>query len=108
MSRDTFDRFQQPDRGLFGDNESSPGGHRVNGKSDLLDLTMALHHETGKAVLVSETGDKAKAKWIAKSLCEVVHLHEDIRGKTKRGQTVTLPAITLTLPQWIAKREGLI
>ena len=39
--------------------------------SDLHDLTMTLHRETDKAVLVSDDGDIRRAVWIAKSQIEV-------------------------------------
>ena len=36
----------------------------MSGKSDLIDVTVQLHHETAKAVLVSDDGDRDKAVWI--------------------------------------------
>ena len=61
--RDAYDKFTPPDRGRFGDKEragskprtipgSSPGT-----ASDLHDITLALHHDTGRAILVSSGGD---------------------------------------------------
>ncbi len=63
-------------------------------KSDLIDVTMQLHHETAKAVLVSDDGDRDHAVWIPKSHCEI----ED------KGQGVVI----VTLPEWIAREKGLI
>ena len=34
-------------------------------KSDLVDLELRIHHETAKAILASDTGDKDKAVWIS-------------------------------------------
>jgi len=62
---------------------------------EMIDLTLHLHHETPMAILVSETGDEKKAVWLPKSQC-------DIEGK--RGSD----SIIVTLPEWLALREGLI
>lgn len=110
MSRDTFDRFQEPDRGRFGDNDyqPSPRRGRVHGASDLVDLTVALHHETVKAVLVSADGTEARAAWLPKSVVEIERHHSQITGRRKNGQTVALAAITITLPERRAKEAGLL
>lgn len=60
----------------------------------LHDLTMQLHHDTGMAVLVSETGDEKKAVWLPRSQVEV----EVIKGNI----------VEVTLPEWLAKEKGLI
>lgn len=62
-------------------------------KSNLIDLSVILHHETAKAFLVSDDGDKDKAVWIAKSTCEI-----EPKGKVW----------TLTLPEWVATQKGLV
>ena len=63
-------------------------------KSDLIDLEMLLHHETEKAILVSDDGDEKKAVWIPKSGCEF---------ERKDGSFVTV-----TMPEWRALDKGLI
>lgn len=63
-------------------------------KSDLVDLTMQLHHETGKAVLVSDDGDKAKAVWIPLSQCEI----------ERRANGIVI----VTMPEWLATDKGLV
>jgi hypothetical protein len=45
--------------------------------SKLVDLDVIIHHETDKAYLVSDTGNKDDAKWVPKSQCEFVPLRED-------------------------------
>lgn len=60
----------------------------------ITDITVALHHETDKAVLVSNDGDREKAIWLPKSQIEVEH---------KQGNVVVV-----TLPEWLAKDKGLI
>jgi hypothetical protein len=112
MTRDTFDLFHQPDRGRFGDNESVRGNDSV--RSDLIDLTVALHYETPAhgvnpgAVLVSDDGTESRAVWIPKSRCEFQKLSSFITGRRKNGSSVGLPAITLTLSSWLAKEKGLV
>lgn len=62
--------------------------------SDLHDLTMTLHRETDKAVLVSDDGDIRRAVWVAKSQIEI---------ERKRGAIVVV-----TAPEWLATEKGLL
>ncbi|MER8503824.1 hypothetical protein [Mesorhizobium sp. M1142] len=66
----------------------------TSGRSDLIDLTLALHAITGKAVRVSETGDDAKAVWVPVSEIEMVK---------KPGGLVVV-----TMPEWLALSKGFI
>ena len=91
--QDTFDRFQSPDRGRFGDNESHGGRKQITGKSDLVDVALIRFAETAKAVLAGETLDKSKAKWLPKSQVEIAN---DGRENF----------ITVTMPQWLARDKG--
>lgn len=63
------------------------------GKSDLIDVAVKLHHESEKAWLVSDDGDRAKAIWIPKSQAEL-----ESKGA----------AHILTLPEWLATDKGLV
>ncbi len=63
-------------------------------KSDLIDISVFLHHETQGAVLVSDDGELQKAKWIPKSQCEI---------ERQPGGTVIL-----TLPEWLAIEKELV
>lgn len=63
-------------------------------KSDLIDVSMHLHHRTEKAVLVSNNGDREKAIWLPIS---------EIETEMKRGNLVEV-----TLPEWLAMEKGLI
>lgn len=58
-------------------------------KSDLIDCAVQLHHETPKAWLVSDDGDRKRAVWIPKSQAEFA---EGV----------------ITMPEWLAKDKGLI
>jgi hypothetical protein len=69
-------------------------------KSNLIDVTVQMHAETDKAVLVSDDGDKNKAVWIPKSQIEIA-FHPSMK---ERGNG----AATITLPEWLAKDKGLI
>jgi hypothetical protein len=111
MTRDTFDMFQEPERGRFGDNESAaPSRARVNGASNLVDVTMYLHAESKRgmkeqgAIRVSDDRDDAKAKWLPKSQCEFVCTGK--RERSRQGPFVEI--VTVTLPEWLAKEKGLI
>ena len=62
-------------------------------KSDLIDIEVGLHAETEKAIAVSDTGDSKDVVWLPKSQIEFV----------KNKST-----ITVTLPEWLANKKGLI
>ena len=62
-------------------------------KSDLIDIDGAIHAETEKAVLFSETGDRSKAVWLPKSQIEI-----------DRDYMKT----TVTMPERLALDKGLI
>jgi len=64
-------------------------------KSDLVDLSMVIHARTEKAILVSDDGDKHKAKWLPLSQCEVT---DEPLGAI----------VTVTCPEWLANDKGLI
>lgn len=63
-------------------------------KSDLVDLTVQLHHTTDRAVLVSLDGDRAKAVWVPLSQCEV--------------ETRPRGIVILTMPESMAIEKGLV
>lgn len=68
-------------------NEPQHGVRRM--RSNLIDCAVHLHHETERAMLVSDTGDKRDAVWIPKSQAE-------------------LADGVLTIPEWLAIEKDLI
>lgn len=107
MSRgDSFDRFQPPDRGRFGDNETSMTalerqrgrGPRVTGASDLCDLDLYLHNDnpSKKAIAVSLDPKTVfeRWQWLPRSLIEY--------EATAPGQ------VRVTMPEKLALEKGLI
>lgn len=63
-------------------------------KSDLVDLTMQLHHRTERAILASDDGDKEKAVWLPLSQIEVLTKENGI--------------VEVTMPEWLAVEKGLV
>ena len=63
-------------------------------KSDLIDVTMQLHHRTDRAILVSDDGDKDNAVWLPLSQVEVLTKENGI--------------IEVTMPGWLAVEKGLV
>ena len=61
-------------------------------RSNLVELTLQLHHETDRAILVSDGDAKV---WLAKSQCE--HSPANERG-----------IVQVTLPEWLATEKGLV
>jgi hypothetical protein len=78
--------------------------------SEPTEIMVALHvNRIDGPVLVSIDGDNAKAKWIGRKL--IGSLHETgrtTRGTDRNGDKVTLPLANLTVPEWLAKKEGFI
>ena len=66
-------------------------------KSDLHDLTLHLHHETEKAVLVSDDGVRSRAVWLPKARIEI----DRCAGP---GRAIVL----VTLPESLAIERGLV
>lgn len=62
---------------------------------ELIDVACQLHHETGKAYLVSDDGSREKAVWLPKSQVE--------RGAAKKGGV-----FIFTMPEWLATDKGLV
>lgn len=114
MTRDTSDMFEKPERGRFGDNEQARPRPRVTGASDLHDLALVFHHETraGKpddgALLASIDGHESKAVWLPKSQIEFKPTGSYVTGYRKNGQAVKLVAVVVTLPEWLAVKNGLL
>jgi hypothetical protein len=65
-----------------------------SGASDLHEVTVQVHHKTAKAILVSDDGDKNKAKWLPLSQCEVEDLKDGIA--------------IITAPIWLFRDKGLL
>lgn len=64
----------------------------------LTDITVQLHQETAKAILVSDDGQSDNGVWLAKSLIEFVEKPGGI-------VEVTLPE---WLPEWLAIERRLV
>ncbi len=100
MIRDTFDMFQEPDRGRFGDNElHRPGnGPRVTGASDLVDIDDLFLRNDNPAKLAIAVSKRADTpfkdwQWLPRSLVEY----------EKVGRLVRV-----TLPERLAREKGLV
>ncbi len=63
-------------------------------RSDLVDLTLQLHADTSRAILVSDDGDSESGVWLPKS---------QIEFETKAGGIVEV-----TMPEWLAIERRLV
>lgn len=63
-------------------------------KARLHDLTLQLHHQTPDAILVSDDGDRDKAKWLPKSQIEYTEKEKGI--------------VEVTMPEWLAVDKGFL
>lgn len=113
MIRDTFDQFQPPERGRFGDEERPDERPRPKGRvgrgplherRNVVTLDLYHHQTTAGAQLLSLTGDRRAAKFIPKSLISKFDFTSHSR-ETAHG--VARPC-RITLPEWKAMQEGLI
>ena len=66
----------------------------VDMTDELFDATMILHHETERAILVSDDGDEERAVWLPKSQVE----YEVTRGNV----------VEVTMPSWLAVSKGIV
>jgi hypothetical protein len=103
MIRDTFDLFDRPGRGRFGDDELRGND---SARASLVDIDLVLHHRTDKGLLVSLDGNEASAVWLPRSACEVVPNGFAI-GTLRNGQRARLPQLGVTLPEHLAVAKGL-
>ncbi len=93
MTRDTFDMFERPARGRFGDNESESVRGNDSVRSDLVDLELVYRDQKPLALAVSLHGKK-KWVWLPKSKIEF--------EKTGAFE------VKVTMPTWLAKDKELI
>jgi len=63
------------------------------GRNDKVELTLHLHHETEKAILVSDDGDEKHAVWLPKS---------QVTWEDQNG------GILVECPEWLAMAKELI
>lgn len=68
-------------------------------KSDLIEISVFLHHKTERAILVSSNGNSDDAVWIPLSQCEVISI---------KGRIIALRQFALELPEWLATEKGLV
>ena len=62
--------------------------------SDLIEIEMQMHSHTQKAILVSDDGNDDNAVWLPVS---------QIQTRDKGGARMIV-----TMPEWLAMKEGLI
>lgn len=75
------------------------------------EILVAVHVDRGGAtpVLVSIDGENRHAKWIGRSLVLSLHLTgQTTRGTDRAGNPDTLPLANITVPEWLALKEGFI
>ncbi len=98
--RDSYDMFEQPERGRFGENEQHrPGrGPKVTGASDLQDFTLILKYEKPTAIAVVDPAkpslNNGKWIWLPKSQVEF-----------ERGRGAS---VVVTMPEWLAVDKGFV
>jgi hypothetical protein len=63
-------------------------------KSDVIDIRGQVHAKTDRAIMFSTDGERANAVWLPLAQIEVGPLHRGV------GE--------ITMPEWLATREGLI
>lgn len=71
----------------------------------LTDITVCIHAETDKAVLVSDNGEIHKSAWLPKSQIEIERTGQFDQSNDRVGAK-KLPIVTVTLPEWLAVNKG--
>lgn len=104
MSRDrftdTYDRFQAPERGRFGDNEQAPIRGNDSVRSDLVDVRVIYlcTSQSGKAIGVAPWSG-----YVGPPIYLPLSQIDYAPPEPTNGQQ-----IEMTLPKWLAKEKGLI
>lgn len=74
----------------------------------LHDFTVARIYDTGKAILITDNGEELNAKWLPKSQVEVRDLDRKTDVIKKNGVRQRVDLVEITIPEWLAKQQGLI
>jgi hypothetical protein len=77
-------------------------------ESHEFELVLHYDNEARGAILVSETGEEAKAVWLPKSEIQYELTGREADAKTTRGKPLKLPTVKVEVPEWLAKDRGLI
>lgn len=73
------------------------------------EILVALHRETERGVLVSNDGVNEHAKWIGRKLITSFHkTGKTTRGTDRDGQSAVLALANITIPEWLAIKEGFV
>lgn len=99
---DTFELMQGRD------DRSGAKTRGVSVRSDLIDLTLVLHHTTERAILVSDDGKKDGARWLPRSKVEYRFTGRLTEGERYDGRMVEMEVIEVALPEWLAEQKGLV
>lgn len=94
----------------------NPCAANADARSDLIDVSLVLHHETPArgahnqgAILVSNDGKESRAVWIPKSRCEFERKESSfVEGSRTDGSKLKLQCVTVTMSQGFAKEKGLV
>lgn len=76
-----------------------------------VDIIVAVHvdKEGGRSIRVSDDGDDARGIWINNSQISMKHYNlQTIRGRDRNGAVVQPEIAIIRIPEWLAKKEGLI
>ena len=64
-------------------------------EAELVTIEMTIHHETDRAILASDDGNKSHAVWLPRSQIEI---DDEDRPLT----------VLVTMPEWLAIEKGLV
>lgn len=73
------------------------GKRREEESKEPVEIEMYLHHKTDKAYLLSDDGEEDNAKWFGMSLVKIEHRHK-----------LNKQIVHVTMPEWLAIKEGLV
>ena len=97
--RDTFDMFEQPDRGRFGDNEVQHGpgrGPKLTGAFDLVDVTLRLMKDNPLSIAVVDPAKFGKVPWTFLPKSQIEYVMKDAT------------TVEVSMPHWLAREKELI
>lgn len=92
--RDTYDMFQTPKRGRFGEQRRGPR-ERTSPRNTPVELTLTLRRDNPLSIIVSDPA-KPGGKWFSLPKSKIEY------------REIGKGAVEVSMPEWLAINEGLI
>ena len=74
-----------------------------------VEITCVIHHESARAMLISDDGYEDRAVWLPRSqISEINESGRTSRVVRRNGQMGVGRIVFITIPGWLARQQGLV